>query len=276
MLHTQEGDLMGNILFWALCIATFSCFLLCAVYLAFNKDFNMSENLSSGMTLLASLIILVLTCTLIPDGDTSLFQNSNGLVEGINNAAGEVIPFYKYLANSKDGIGLLEYYKNNYLEFAQELLQTIFMASVIPAINKLLPSVIIAEKKHNKIIMLLSVNFITVAITMVLYSFFQKTTIASTILDIIVAVCSMTPLAFLVKKVLFGTTKDWIVLTALATFFGKAILESIAYMVFIHEVAIQKAELIASVNVFMYVLPSLMVCGIMIIGIGMCIKSIIS
>ena len=101
------------------------------------------------------------------------------------------------------------------------------MASVIPAINKLLPSVIIAEKKHNKIIMLLSVNFITVAITMVLYSFFQKTTIASTILDIIVAVCSMTPLAFLVKKVLFGTTKDWIVLTALATFFGKAILESL-------------------------------------------------
>lgn len=85
----------------------------------------------------------------------------------------------------------------------------------------------------------------------------------------------MTPLAFLVKKVLFGTTKDWIVLTALATFFGKAILESIAYMIFVHEVAIQKAELIAGVNVFMYILPSLMVCGIMIIGIGMCLKSVL-
>lgn len=141
---------MGNILFWALCIATFSCFLLCAVDLAFNKDFNMSENLSSGMTLLASLIILVLTCTLIPDGDTSLFQDSNGLVEGINNAAGEAIPFYKYLANSKDGIGLLEYYKNNYLKLAQQLLQTIFIASVIHAINKLLPSVIIAEKSITR------------------------------------------------------------------------------------------------------------------------------
>lgn len=264
---------MGTILFWALCIATFVSFLLCTVDLAFNKDFHMSENLSSGMTLLAALIFLIIVCTMIPNGSTQL-QNGSSLIEGINNAAEEAIPFYKYLSQANSGIGLLKFYSNDLLGFAQEFLQTVFMASVIPLIHKYLPSTITEEKRHNRIIMLLAINLIAVAITMVLYAMFLKTTVASTILNIIVAACSLTPFAFIVCKIIFGSKKELVALTVLGTVFGKAILKAIVYMIFVYEISLHRADLVQGYNAFFYILPSCLVCGIMMIGIGMCLRSV--
>lgn len=275
---------MGTILFYALCVVAFSCFFLCAVDLAYNKNFNMSENLSSGLTLLVSLLVLIMVCPLV-SGDAASINNTNStLLNRLNDALSEAIPFYDYLATSQDGIGLLQMLSNNnennpnvqYQYFAQEFLQTVFMASVIPLVNHLLPSTIVEVGKFNRIIMQIAVNILVVAVTMVLYYFFQKTAISAVILNVIIIACTTTPFVLLIKKLLFKSSAEILILILAAKFFGKAIIVTVLYMIFLNEIMLQKAELVYGFNSFMVVLPSIMVCGIMIFGIGICIRSIFS
>ena len=127
---------MGNILVWALSITALCALLYCAVDLGFNKSINIIENLSSGTTVLVLLFAVMLVSLAGPN--SGLYQEGSAFMQSLSRAAAEAIPFYQFLADAKNGVGLMQYYKGDFAGFLRELLQAVFLAVVIPVVVELI------------------------------------------------------------------------------------------------------------------------------------------
>ena len=257
---------MATAWFYALVAGFVIMFLFCAVDVAFCKNFNVGENVTSVVVLIGAYMFLLMACAVT--GNTS----GEGLFGKINEALGECLPFYDFITNSGNYKNVLDYGRQFPREFAEEFVQTVFMATLVPLINKLFPTIIAEERLINRVMIRLAANLMVVAIAMVLYHLFQLTTVSQVAMDLIVGCFSVTPLVQIGYAIKTRAT-EYGILAVLAALAWKALCMSIIYLFLANFLAANFSQLITAVTVIYTLIPSLLTIAIMLLGIGLMFRS---
>ena len=187
------------------------------------------------------------------------------------------MPFYDFVCNATEKkmiINVALSSKEKSLEFAEEFLQTVFMASMIPIVNKYFPTIIHSESIISKILMTLTGNIMVIVVVMIIYALFQTTAISHYLLNIILLFLTTTPITVVIIKLVTNGKYNMIILSAIAVVFGKSIAVAILYVFLVNELMMNYSSLVELTNTITILIPFLLTSGLMIFGIAYMIRSI--
>ncbi len=260
---------MSSILLQILFVIAIAIAIFVGIDVAFRREQSLSETVSYVISFLAAVGFLSMICMVVGDEVQGVSMG-----ESFKDILSTAMPFYAVLEDAGKGMTLAGYLQSDPVRFANEFLQTIFMATVIPLVNQALPSNTTATGFLPNLFFRLTVSVMLVGVAVLLYSFFQQTTIAATILDLLILGCTASPFVLIVRCLFQHDLYHNLVVVLVIRIMGRAIVSTAVYLCIMETIATHYADFAAAFGSFMVLLPVVGVAAVTILGIGIMIRSV--